>query len=66
MDDKREKQRAGLCLDCRHARVLRSDRGSVFYQCLRAEDDANYARYPRLPVLVCAGYERRSESDALK
>ena len=66
MDDKREKERVGLCFDCRHARMLRSDRGSVFYQCQRAEDDASYARYPRLTVLVCAGYEGCSESHGLK
>ncbi len=66
MDDAREKERAGLCAGCRHARVLRSDRGSVFYQCQRAEQDSNFPRFPRLPVVECRGYEARQEGDDLK
>jgi hypothetical protein len=67
MDDHaRETELAGLCANCLHARLLRSDRGAVFYQCLRAENDSQYPRYPRLPVLDCKGYEARSESDDLK
>ena len=63
MDEReREKERAGLCASCRHARVLRSDRGAAFYQCRRAEVDSSYPRYPRLPVLECRGYEARQES----
>ena len=51
----------GLCADCRHARVQRSGRGSVFWRCLRAEADPRFARYPRLPVTDCPGYERRDD-----
>jgi len=47
----------GLCEGCRYVRVVRSDRGSVFYQCRRSQTDARYPAYPRLPVLRCAGYE---------
>jgi hypothetical protein len=47
----------GLCADCRHARAQETARGSRFWRCLRAEDDARFARYPRLPVVRCAGYE---------
>jgi hypothetical protein len=46
----------GLCAACRHARVVQSARGSTFYLCRLAEVDARFARYPRLPVLKCAGY----------
>ncbi|MCU1235155.1 MAG: hypothetical protein JWP63_3122 [Candidatus Solibacter sp.] len=49
---------AGLCADCLHARVNRSDRGAVFYQCTRSFDDPRFAKYPRLPVRICPGYER--------
>lgn len=66
MVDAREKERAGLCATCRHARVLRSDRGAVFYQCVRAESEPQYARYPRLPMLDCKGYEARQGIDDLK
>jgi hypothetical protein len=53
----REPQRAGLCFACKHVRVIRSDRGSVFYQCQRAATDPRYSPYPALPVLRCQGYE---------
>lgn len=49
---------AGLCMDCRFARVIRSDRGSVFYQCTKSFEDPRFPKYPRLPVLDCSGYER--------
>ena len=48
---------AGLCTNCRHARRVQSDRGSVFYLCERSLTDPAYAKYPRLPVLRCAGYQ---------
>ena len=51
----------GLCPGCRHARVVRSDRGSVFYQCLLAAQDPRFPKYPPLPVLQCAGYEKAEE-----
>jgi hypothetical protein len=47
----------GLCGHCRHARIMQSDRLSIFYRCLRSVDDPSYPKYPRLPVLACAGYE---------
>ena len=46
----------GLCCDCVHARVIRSDRGSEFYQCRLAATNARYPKYPRLPVIRCDGY----------
>ena len=56
-----EGERVGLCFTCQHARVVRTDRGSVFYQCQRASTDPTYLKYPRLPVLRCPGYERKDE-----
>ena len=47
---------AGLCADCRHAETV-SSRRSRFLRCRRSDTDASFARYPALPVLVCAGYE---------
>jgi hypothetical protein len=55
--DPNEIARVGLCATCAHRRLVRNDRGSIFYQCLRALTDARYAQYSRLPVLSCAGYE---------
>lgn len=51
----------GLCHDCRLKRLIKSDRGSTFYLCARSAVDAAYPKYPRLPVLTCAGYEPQSE-----
>jgi len=48
----------GLCGHCRNARVMKSDRASVFYRCMLADTDGRFAKYPRLPVLRCAGWEK--------
>jgi hypothetical protein len=47
----------GLCSTCRHAHRIVSLRGSTFWRCRLSETDARFARYPRLPVLACAGHE---------
>jgi len=49
----------GLCFDCRHARVIRSDRASIFYLCRLSATDPRFAKYPRLPVLSCPGYQKQ-------
>jgi hypothetical protein len=49
---------AGLCDSCRHRRLVPNTRGSVFSLCERSRTDPAYPRYPRLPVLACAGHER--------
>lgn len=48
----------GLCANCIHARRIISDRGSTFLQCQLSFIDPRYAKYPRLPVLACDGYEK--------
>jgi len=55
-----EDARAGLCAGCAHVRRIASSRGSIFYRCERSATDARFPRYPRLPVLQCAGYAPRS------
>lgn len=47
----------GLCAECRHERVVRTRTGSQFHLCMRSRTDVRYPRYPRLPVLSCAGFE---------
>jgi hypothetical protein len=58
--EKKESPRTGvgLCADCRFRRLIESHRGSTFYLCERSTTDRSFAKYPRLPVLRCAGYER--------
>lgn len=48
---------AGLCAACRHARRIRSDKGSIFILCGLAATDPRYPKYPRLPVHSCDGFE---------
>lgn len=47
----------GLCGTCRNARILTSDRASIFHRCLLADQDPRFAKYPRLPVVRCVGWE---------
>jgi hypothetical protein len=56
----------GLCVACRHQRVVRTTRGSSFSLCLRSKDDPAYPRYPRLPVLRCPGFEPRERGEDFK
>jgi hypothetical protein len=50
---------AGLCDACLHQKLIANTRGSVFSLCLRARTDPAYAKYPRLPVAACPGFEPR-------
>jgi molybdenum cofactor cytidylyltransferase len=54
----------GLCATCRHARVVPSSRGSTFYLCRLAESNPRFSKYPRLPMLRCAGYESAENPEA--
>ena len=59
-----ETTEAGLCVCCRYARVVQSDRGSIFYQCRRSSSEPGFPRYPRLPVLECSGFESKVQADS--
>jgi hypothetical protein len=54
-----ESERIGLCFSCQHMRLVRTDRGSVFYQCQRSATELRYPKYPTLPVLQCRGHEMK-------
>jgi hypothetical protein len=57
---------AGLCNGCRHQRLVANTRGSVFSLCERSRSEPErYPRYPRLPVLECAGLERRASGETV-
>jgi hypothetical protein len=49
----------GLCATCVHLHLVRSPR-STFVRCAMAEVDPRFPRYPRLPVVACAGYSARA------
>ena len=46
----------GLCSRCVNMRVVASDRGSRFILCELSRTDDRFPRYPRLPVIACAGF----------
>jgi hypothetical protein len=49
---------AGLCDRCAHQKLIANTRGSTFSMCLRHRTEPErFPKYPRLPVLACAGYE---------
>jgi hypothetical protein len=49
---------AGLCNACRHQQVVTTTRGSAFSLCRRSrEEPERFARYPRIPVTACPGFE---------
>ncbi len=51
---------AGLCDRCKHQQVVRTGRGSQFSLCRRHKTDPRFPKYPRIPVLRCPGFERRT------
>ena len=53
----------GLCATCVHLRLLRSPR-STFARCAKAERDPAFPRYPRLPVVACAGHRPAPREEA--
>ncbi len=54
----------GLCAACRHVRLIGNQRGSMFFLCTLAEVDPRFPKYPRLPVLRCAGFEPASPGES--
>jgi len=55
-DGDRAELRVGLCAGCVHAAVQRSARGSEFWRCRKADEDATLRRYPPLPVRACHAF----------
>ncbi len=61
--DRSEIAQIGLCLRCRHARMVETPR-SRFWLCQLAATDPRFARYPRLPVIECEGFEPADDEAA--
>ena len=53
----------GLCRDCQHARINETRRGTAYLRCGRASWDDRLARYPRLPVSECVGFQPLSPAE---
>lgn len=52
-------KRVGLCLDCAHARTSATKGGGAVFRCELSAADPAFPRYPRLPVLGCAGHRAK-------
>jgi hypothetical protein len=60
-EEKQERARVGLCVECAHARKVESDRGTRFYMCGLAAVNPEFRKYPVLPVVLCSGYVAKDE-----
>jgi hypothetical protein len=47
----------GLCDSCKHQRIVKSGRGSVFSLCELGRTDPDWPKYPRVPVAKCRRHE---------
>jgi hypothetical protein len=47
---------AGLCARCLHVQIVVTPRESRFYLCRLSLTDPAFPRYPRIPVISCAGF----------
>jgi hypothetical protein len=54
----------GLCGRCAHVQAIATDRGSTFFLCRLSAVDPRFPKYPRLPVLVCAGFRQDTGTPA--
>ena len=59
----RDSDAIGLCASCRWTHRVTNRRGSTFFRCGRADSDARFSRYPALPMVACAGYQRSDEEE---
>ena len=48
---------AGLCDGCANQKVVTSQKGTTFSFCELSKWDLRFPKYPRIPVLNCAGFE---------
>ena len=46
----------GLCSDCKHCRIVKSER-AAFHMCRLSFTNPEYRKYPPLPVVRCPGYQ---------
>jgi hypothetical protein len=56
-NSKSTREGVGLCSSCRFMLEQVTKRGTVFFRCARADEDARFNRYPTIPVLRCDGFE---------
>jgi len=63
-EDSHDRDRLGLCADCKFAQRITSSKGSEFLMCGLSKTEPRFPKYPRLPVLACSGYHGRDFSES--
>ena len=59
-----ESPEAGLCRSCVYARrIAPPGRTNAYWRCGMSDKDAGYAKYPRLPVSKCGGFDCVTEGE---
>ena len=54
----------GLCATCIHARTVSHPRGGApYWRCGKHDEDPTFPKYPRLPVLQCAGFRNKTSAE---
>ncbi|PYV90885.1 MAG: hypothetical protein DMG05_08715 [Acidobacteria bacterium] len=48
----------GICRGCIHSKIITSSKGGIFYYCRLSESNPQFAKYPRLPVYRCPGFQK--------
>jgi hypothetical protein len=56
----------GLCLNCQHAKINETRRGTAYLRCTRSAWDVRLVRYPRLPVRDCVGFDAENRNENMK
>ena len=57
---KSDPSHVGLCLDCLHAKQVAGKEDTFYFLCELSFTNRTFPKYPRLPVLQCPGYVKRS------
>jgi len=55
-----QSDRVGLCATCNFAKTVISSKEHLFYYCRLSETSPAFAKYPRLPVRHCSGFESQT------
>jgi hypothetical protein len=58
---KSDPSHVSLCLDCVHAKRVEGKEDTFYSLCELSFANRTFPKYPRLPVLRCPGYVKRSE-----
>ncbi len=53
----------GLCEQCAHQRLVRSERNADYLLCEYSKTDPVFEKYPRLPVRTCSAFSSTNNTN---